>query len=420
MKKLSILNITATLFVLSLLGGCNSEPDNTPVTGNIPVQAAVTADSITVSGVVESVVSRNVYTTLGFMVDRVYVREGDRVTEGQPLAMLDTADLALTIASQRAAIDQARRTSQSSIQDVQRKLNEATANLANNTNIHVLSAEASLNAATINLEASQQSYDNALRDYALRINPQILSAKSLLETARLDMDAKERSHANSAMLYAAGALPQDELRQSEIALTHARNQYNDARISYENAVEFQQRSLEQLRTSLQSAIVAQQSAQEMLNASRIAAQQDIERLRGNLASTEAASNLEHMEIALQQLKRHLEDSIITAPISGTVTAVVAREGAVGMGLMFVVEDTDNLRIITSFREYDLARIKTGMEVNITSDATGSTEYAGIITRINPSATPSAPVVEFEAEVAVTSVSTDLRIGMTTRLDINLE
>ena len=115
----------------------------------------------------------------------------------------------------------------------------------------------------------------------------------------------------------------------------------------------------------------------------------------------------------------LERSIIRAPISGTVTSVVAREGSVGMGLLFVVEDTDNLRVMTSFRESDLGLVEAGMEVTITSDATGNAEYAGIISRINPAAMAFAPIAEFEAEVLITSRNTNLRIGANARLDIIL-
>ena len=40
---------------------------------------------------------------------------------------------------------------------------------------------------------------------------------------------------------------------------------------------------------------------------------------------------------------HLERSIIRSPINGRVTAIFAREGAVGMGLLFVIEeDADNM------------------------------------------------------------------------------
>ena len=238
---------------------------------------AALASSISVRGTVESVQRRNVYSSLGFTIERVYVEAGDRVTEGQVLGVLETEDL----------------------------------------NIQLLNAEASLQIAEINIAAA------------------------------------EHNHGILRTLYAAQAIPVNDLRQAEFAL--------------------------------QSAIASRQQAQALLDATRIA----------------------------------LERSVIASPINGTVTAVIAREGAAGMGLLFVVED-DNLKITTSFREYDLARIATGMEVAITSDATGSAEYAGVINRINPAAMAGAPVAQFEAEVLVTSPNTSLRIGMNTRVTISLD
>ena len=411
--------VLITAFILLSACGADTEATLTQTVSQVEARPAAPLNNITVSGIVESVESRNVYTTLGFRIERVYVEVGDQVQAGQVLAALDTADLELTIDRQMAALDLARQNSQNALQDTRRMLNEATANLANNTNVHILSAEAALSAAELNLTSVQQNYDDAMWDYRLGSNPQVQLAESMLRTARVELDRIERDHANFTNLLASGIITQDEMRQSENALTHARNQYNDARTSYENAAQHQQRTIEQLRISLETADTSRQNAQEMLNAARIAAQQDIERLRSSVASAETAANLEHMEIALRQLERQLEESTITAPISGAVTAVIAREGATGMGLLFTVEDTDNLRIITSFREYDLGRVEQGMEVVITSNATGTAEYTGVISRINPAATPSSPVVEFEAEVAVTSAGTGLRIGMNTRVSVDL-
>jgi len=44
----------------------------------------------------------------------------------------------------------------------------------------------------------------------------------------------------------------------------------------------------------------------------------------------------------------------------------------------------------------------------------------VISRINPAATAHSPVVEFEAEVLVTSADTSLRIGMNTRLNVAVD
>ena len=382
---------------------------------------------ITVRGTVESSKSRNVYSTLPYRIAEVLVNEGDLVTPGQVLARLDTEDLELTIAQLRADINhykasvaQARQSAQVAVLENQRMLNEAEANITNNTNIHIITAEAALATATLNLETAQKNYDDALRDQKLGNNPQVLVAESALRSTNIELERLKLSHENLFALYNAGILPREELRQSENALTHARNLYNDARSNYENATEFQRRLLEQLETALLSAITAQDNALVMLNATRLSAEQEIEWLRGNVTSAQIAANVvdnvERMEIALQQMERQLADSTITAPISGTITDVIAREGAMGTGLLFVVEDTQNLRIITSFREYDINRISTGTEVTITS-ATGETKYTGVISRINPAAAANSPVVEFEAEVLVTSQNTGLLIGMNTRIDV---
>ena len=352
-----ILAVVMVFGFIGLLSGCDLTSDSsdlTPVANYTETYPAEPLKNITVRGIVESVESRNVYTTFGQTVRRIDVRVGDRVTEGQVLAILDTDNLLPTITQQ------------------------------------ISNAEAALRATEVNLRQAQKEYNNALRDYTEGNNQQVLSAESFLRNARIELETSERNYENLRFLYNAGAISREELRQSENALINAQNQYNDARTSYENAALFQQRSLEQLRISLESAIVAHQNAQEMLNVTRTVTEQG------------------------------LRDSTITAPISGTVTAIIAREGAAGMGRMFVIEDTDNLRIITSFREYDISKIATGMEVTITSDATGDAVYTGIISRINPVATADSPVVEFETEVTVTSADANLRIGTNARVNVILE
>jgi multidrug efflux pump subunit AcrA (membrane-fusion protein) len=106
--------------------------------------------------------------------------------------------------------------------------------------------------------------------------------------------------------------------------------------------------------------------------------------------------------------------------------VYAKEGANGNGLMVVIEDTEDLKIITKFKEYDSGKINEGMEVIIKSDATGEETYEGKITKIAPTSVKnnvgeslSTTDVEFEAEVSVISQQTKLKIGMNTRLNVIL-
>lgn len=158
--------------------------------------------------------------------------------------------------------------------------------------------------------------------------------------------------------------------------------------------------------------------------------QQIDTLKDNLIGSQiAAQSTKSQEIAIQSLQDTLADATITAPVSGVVTAVYAEEGQPGNGLLFVIEDTDALKITTNIREYDIGSIEVGMPVIIKSDATGDKEISGTVTYIAPAAnktengntlTADDSTVEFEAEVQVNDADSGLRIGMNTRLTVLLE
>lgn len=158
--------------------------------------------------------------------------------------------------------------------------------------------------------------------------------------------------------------------------------------------------------------------------------QQIDTLKDNLIGSQiAAQSTKSQEIAIQSLQKNLDDATITAPVSGVVTAVYAEEGQPGNGLLFVIEDTDALKITTNIREYDVGNIEVGMPVIIKSDATGDKEISGTVTYIAPAAnkteagntlTADDSTVEFEAEVQVNDADSGLRIGMNTRLTVLLE
>ena len=331
------------------------------------------ANEINVAGTVQSATSRNIYTTLGFTIDRIYAQVGDYVQEGQILAGLDTSSLELSITQQKLLIDQARQSGQVALNNARADLStNLSTNLSSSANMQIVSAESSLSTAQA-----------ALRD------------------ATLAIERIERDLANTYALYSAGIITSDNMRTAETALENAINRYNDARTNLDNA-----------QATLHAANV---------NASAAAAQ-DTQRLRGQVVAAETATNIDHMIVALEKLELQLSEATIVSPISGQVTAVIATEGAVGMGVLFTVEDTNNLEIITSFREYGLASVTPGMEVGITSAGTGDTIYTGYISRINPAATASSAssIVEFEATVNVVPQETNLRIGMNTRLNIPLD
>ena len=69
---------------------------------------------------------------------------------------------------------------------------------------------------------------------------------------------------------------------------------------------------------------------------------------------------------------------VEATTSGTVTAISAQNGAPANGVLFTIEDTNSLRVVTNIKEADVGTVQPGMKVTIKTDATGDKEYTGTV------------------------------------------
>jgi multidrug efflux pump subunit AcrA (membrane-fusion protein) len=438
-------------------------------------------DSITVKGTVESVNKHNVYTLLNFRTKEVNVRNGDHVEKGQVLCVLDTEDLSLSIEQLKAELDMSQQGSLTQYELNKKVYEEASAGLSGNTNAQMISAANALETAKanldnaqrtytnmfqdftdnndyqvetarLNLENAEKNYDTALKDFNNNTDASVTAAGSAAESARLNLAVMESEYQNNKILFDNGVIAEAVFKQSENLYNDAVNKNNDAQknleavksaqinaldqlksvlktaqTNYNSVLTSQDRSLEQAKKTLDMAKAAYENAVAAYDASATSAELDLSRLQASLKTSEIALNNDAMLINIKRLQKQLDDSVVKAPDSGTITAVYAQEGAIATGLLFIIEDTDSLRISSSVKEYDYTKVKTGMEAIIKSDSTGDDEYIGVISSVAPAATKNAIGeiasnydVEFGITVDITSPETPLRIGMNTRLELVLE
>ena len=262
-----------------------------------------------------------------------------------------------------------------------------------------------------NFQNIQQVYNQAQTDYQNQL-------------------ASIASSASGAMSGVASA--QSGVAAAEAQLDAAQDARNGASMAQlEQGVDSAKRSVDSAQLQKEIAQNQVSNAKDQREASNNAIQQQIDSLKDSLVGSQiAAQSTQSQEIAIQKMQNTLEDATITAPVSGVVTAVYAKVGEPGNGLLFVVEDTQSLKINTKIKEYDVANIREGMSVVIKSDATGDQEISGTVTYIAPAAVKTEAGntqtggndsnVEFEAEVQVNDPNCGLRIGMNTRLTVLLE
>ena len=325
---------------------------------------------------------------------------------------------------------------QAEVEQAKQKLDEAKEKVSILTE-QVNTGEATkdqLDAAVVEQNTAQQTFDQAKNEetqasltLALRQAARD-SAQSQASAAERTLEEAEAAYDTAQTQYRAALNSADDaLEDYANAVDTAYEAYLDAQVTLENTQADAQETLADYADRLNTAYAAYGSAQAGLESTENAAQNQLQSYQDSLNSAYANASTSTGEVSLRQLRADLEGTEITAPAAGTVTAVYAEVGSSGAGLLFVIEDVDNLVVATSVKDYDVASVSTGMAVAIQSDSTGDEVYDGEVTSIAPTAaknaageTDTSGDISFATDVAVTSQDTGLRIGMSVELDFVLD
>lgn len=117
---------------------------------------------------------------------------------------------------------------------------------------------------------------------------------------------------------------------------------------------------------------------------------------------------------LTDLQTSLEECTLTATMDGTITELNATVGSVCSGTVATIQDVDDLTVEVTIPASSVSKLSTGMQCNITSDATGDTAISGTLTRIDPVANKDGA---FGATVSVNGADSGLLIGIPAQVEI---
>lgn len=128
--------------------------------------------------------------------------------------------------------------------------------------------------------------------------------------------------------------------------------------------------------------------------------------RNQLASAERA------------LRNAQENTVLTAPVSGVVTARNYDPGDMTAGLPILTIGTINpVKVVANVNESDFAKVHLGMSVDLNLQSYPDETFAGKITMIAPTVDPQSRT--FGIEVTVPNPSGRILPGMFGRVDLNL-
>ena len=112
-----------------------------------------------------------------------------------------------------------------------------------------------------------------------------------------------------------------------------------------------------------------------------------------------------------------ENTVLTSPVSGVVTAKNYDAGDLPAGLpVLTIEQQNPLKVIVNVNESEYPKVKRGVPVTVKFDTYGDEVFNGQVYLIHP--TVDATSRTFQVEIAITNRSDKVRTGMFARVGFN--
>lgn len=439
-----IVVIAAALIGLVRVGQSALEAMTTGAASYTALERMDLTNTLSVSGNIQSADVKKVYQEAAGAGKalQVNVEVGDTVAEGDVLCVFDSTDLEKDYEKSRLQAEQSEKSAQISLDSAQ-----------NSYNTGVIAQEQAVRAAQQNLEAMQdalttaeEQYNDALEDYnsgklelTLQVDAEYTQAQYAYTSAKkvsndLYLAMREKEHAaenepDNAEAQQEYAAARAEYEAAQVQTDNAKAAFDAAREVYEN----KDTQVESLLDDYREAVT---DAQENVSDAEVALQEAEEQrelaLHGysnSVSSAQIAADQTVTEMNLADAQENIDKCTVTAPAAGTVTAVYVNEGESNASgsLLFVIENLEELEIVTSVREYDIASLAVGMPAEIKTDATGDTVYSGQVKDIAITAqkdaygnTVSSSNAEFDVTLSVDPGEGGLLVGMNGRATITTD
>ena len=441
-----IVVIAAALIGLVRAGQSALEAMTTGAASYTALERMDLTNTLSVSGNIQSADVKKVYQEAAGAGKalQVNVEVGDTVAEGDVLCVFDSTDLEKDYEKSRLQAEQSEKSAQISLDSAQ-----------NSYNTGVIAQEQAVRAAKQNLEAMQdalttaeEQYNDALEDYnsgklelTLQVDAEYTQAQYAYTSAKkvsndLYLAMRDAEHAlesateeNREELEQAYNAANSEYQAAQVQTDNAKAAFDAAREVYEN----KDTQVESLLDDYREAVT---DAQENVSDAEVALQEAEEQrelaLHGysnSVSSAQIATDQTVTEMNLADAQENIDKCTVTAPAAGTVTAVYVNEGESNASgsLLFVIENLEELEIVTSVREYDIASLAVGMPAEIKTDATGDTVYSGQVKDIAITAqkdaygnTVSSSNAEFDVTLSVDPGEGGLLVGMNGRATITTD
>jgi len=351
-------------------------------------------------------------------IEKVSVKEGQYLTAGQLIAVIDPVDLQDQTSQAQSALNSAvSRLSQAQSNaillddQVEASIKQAEAGVKG-AEAQYIQAQAALKAAKENLSLVEEGARN---QEIARAEQALIQAKANLEQLEIDLGRAKR-------LYDEGAISKQNLEVAQLKYNVALAEYRSVEEQVDLVKEgarTQEKEGAKLKVemALDTARAGLEQAKELLNIQKSKRTQ----VKVAYEAVEVArADMEQAKANLAIVKRNLQKSFVKAPFAGYVTKLYVKEGEYtnnpGTTSLIDMFNPSTLYFEGIVSEKDIQNITKGLTVTIKIDGVTGKTFSGYIKDIIPLASESR---QFTVKITLNETKTDLKPGMFARGEILL-
>lgn len=399
--------VGSVLLTLLLVGGVACKAPHTVVQQQF---VKVTRGDLTLvvsgSGNIKALNDTKLSFGSGGRVNKVSLKEGDRVKKGDILAELDTDALKLARTQAQVALTQA----QIALSQAQLAQKSADLDLKVTQDQKAVQELALLN-AQISLRTAQYNLSQAQKTYTW---PDIQKAQATVDEDKAYLSYAAENYKN------ASTSAQIEMWANAVAVAELRLAASQAKLDAQlKGFDTEEVAIKKLQvTSAEQAVPVAQAALDKLT-QQIAMKQDQVKLAADsVSAAKQAATLTQQ--SLDQAQKQIDQATIMAPFDGVIASVSVQEGDTVSPVNSVLRIVDvvNVEASVDMDEIDVPAVKAGQQANVTADALPGQVFKGNVTKILPVPTVTGGVVQYTVKISLSvPESSGLRIGMSASADI---
>jgi RND family efflux transporter MFP subunit len=423
---------TAIILIIIVLIFLSTRGGNKVKAETIDASRATVSQEVSVTGRVVPSESVDLAIQAGGKVTSIPVKVGNKVTEGQTLLRVDSADLQIRLGKQQAALQKAqlalsKQDPKATAEDTLRKAYEDGFNTL---------ADSYVDIPTIVTELDQILYKSGYSNYLSSTNLRSLSQTAADNRTNIGVRFDRAQDTYEVVNRKYGSFNRNASAQelnSMLSDTHSLlTNLSDIVKDLRNLVKYVKDNTNEPRaTEIDRDLTTLDSYISDINthlAALSAVQATIKDAQKGI--TDQSSDIESSQIDIRQAQLDIQDTIvqinnrtIKAPANGIVTDVKAKVGETispGSPIVSIIS-ADQYEIEANIPEADMAKVVVGAETEVTLDAYGSDViFKARVISVNPAETLVDGVATYKTKFQFVDNDERIKSGMTASLIIKGE